>query len=233
MKMRQFALRDRSALASSKRTAARVVLAALTTSAGLSASANADVLHETFNTGIPSTWQVHDYLADEFSSSSSITWGTTSPETYGNYTGGDGLAAMADSDSAGDEIEYDIGLITPMMHLPTESGLTLSYLTNYQNMAGSDFADTDINTGSGWVTLLSWNQDHGDSFHNPIGELVTIPLDDYAGQNVQFRFHYYDPNQNDWNWYWQLDNVTVTPTPGTGAILMLAASTLARRRRTK
>lgn len=208
-------------------------LAACVAVGASSSPVHADILSESFDAGIPSTWRVDDYRVDEFSSSSSISWGVTSAVTYGNYTGGTGLAAMADSDSAGEGIEYDIGLVTPLVHLPSESGLTLSYLANYQNMAGSDFADTDVNDGSGWVTLLSWNEDHGDSFCNPIGELVTIPLDAFAGRDVQFRFHYYDPNENDWNWYWQIDNVTVTPTPGTGAVLVLAATVLARRRRTR
>ncbi|MGE3109434.1 MAG: choice-of-anchor J domain-containing protein [Phycisphaerales bacterium] len=206
-------------------------IAVMTGAMWLGGEARADVLNENFNAGIPAAWTIEDYQPG----GSALTWGLTSPMTYDNYTGADGTAAMADSDSPGDGIEYDIALLTPHLLLPSESGLTLSYLSNYQNLAGSDFADLDIRlvgSESGtWINLLRWNEDHGDSFGNPIGEPVVVALDDFAGQEVQFRFHYYDPNENDWNWYWQVDNVVVTPAPAAGAVGVLGLGAMMRRRR--
>jgi len=223
------AVRDGCAHRSHLRCASLGALALLAAPALL----QADLLHENFDGGIPPSWSVEDYHLAKFDTPSSISWGMTNPATYANYTGGSGGAAMADSDSLGDGGEYDIALLTPWISLPNEPGLSLSFISNYQNMANSDFADVDIRVGAHgiWTTLQSWNEDHGDSFRQPIGEAVTLPLDAYAGSDVQFRFHYYDPNVNDWNWYWQVDNVVVTPAPGAGALALMATGLLARRRR--
>jgi MYXO-CTERM domain-containing protein len=191
------------------------------------AAANADVLRESFDNGIPSSWSRQDYR----STGSSIAWGVNTDTGRGNYTGGAGRAAMADSDFAGDGIEFDIALLTPTMHLPARGDLALTFQANYQNFAGSDFADVDLDAGSGWVNLLRWNEDHGDSFFQPIGENVSLDLGAYAGSDVRVRFHYYDPGTSDWDWYWQVDNVTVTPAPGSFALGLLGAIMIAPRRR--
>lgn len=208
-------------------------IASLGVGAIAASSAHADILRENFNAGLPASWSLVDYRPLQMGESSAFNWGVTSSDTYDNYTGGDGLAAMADSDTPGDGIEYDVALLTPRLSLPSEQGLTLSFLSNYQNLAGSDFADIDVRVGESeaWINLLRWNEDHGDSFGNPIGEEVVLSLDQFAGQDVQFRFHYYDPNDNDWNWYWQVDNLVVTPAPGAGALGAIAAAGLMRRRR--
>ena len=227
MKTRYGSRRDRRAVVLARSLSLLAGLAG----AGVS-TAYADVIREDFSSGIPSSWTHVDYR-QHTSAPSGIAWGITSPSTYDNYTGGEGLAAMADSDSAGDGVGYDIGLLTPRVSLPNEAGLTASFISNYQNMAHSDFADVDIRVGDSdvWTTLMRWNEDHGDSFRNRSGELVELNLDAFAGQDVQFRFHYYDPNMNGWNWYWQVDNFIVTPAPGAATLGVLAATTLLRRRR--
>src|SRR5882672_11397155 len=113
------------------KTAVAVVSGVLLAAGG---SASAQVLIENFEGGIPAAWHVEDYRPG----GSGITWGVNTDTGRGNFTNGAGLAAMADSDAAGDGVEYDIGLITPVLHLPSASGLVLTYTSNYQNFRATD-----------------------------------------------------------------------------------------------
>jgi hypothetical protein len=196
---------------------------------GGTGTARADILSESFESGIPLTWSIEDYQ----SGGSGIMWQRSSDTGRGNYTGGTGLAAMADAASGGDGIEFDIALLTPLFRVPTGGDAELRFIANYQNFAGHDFAEVDIDAsgGGGWINLLSWNEDHGDSFFRPIGEAVSLSLDAWAGEDVRIRFHYFDPGVSDWDYYWQIDDVVVTPAPGAGVIAVLGAGLLSARRR--
>ena len=177
--------------------------------------------YEDFEGGIPGSWSVID------NAGGGVVWMTNADWGDGNYTNGSGLAAEVNSDSAG-TAEFDTELVTHSFVVPAGSALELT--ANYMNFAYLDFFDIDINVGSGWVNLLSWNEDHGGFFSTP-GEDISIDLSGYAGNSANVRFHYYDPNSFDWDWYVQIDNVAVTPAPSALALLGLGGLAAARRRR--
>jgi hypothetical protein len=172
------------------------------------------ILSEDFNSGIPATWSVVD------AEGNGVVWTDLAGTGDSNYTGGSGDAATVNSDNFFNT-EFDTSLISPSFSLVGLSFAHLSYLANYQNLAGLDFLDVDITTNSGaiWTNLLSWNEDHGGFFSTP-GELVNIDLSAYIGESdVQLRWRYYDPNTGDWDWYAQIDNVSVVPEPSTMLLL--------------
>ena len=177
--------------------------------------------YEDFEGGIPGSWSVID------NAGGGVVWMTNADWGDGNYTNGSGLAAAVNSDTAG-TAEFDTELVTHSFVVPSGSALELT--ANYMNFAYLDFFDIDINVGSGWVNLLSWNEDHGGFFSTP-GEDISIDLSGYAGNSANVRFHYYDPNSFDWDWYVQIDNVAVTPAPSALALLGLGGLAAARRRR--
>jgi len=163
---------------------------------------------ETFEAGVPpADWAVID------NAGSGCVWATNLDFDlrFDNFTGGDGLCAMCDSDACGSGVYLDTELVTHSFVVP--AGSTLEYDANYNDLSSTagDLADSDINVGAGWVNLLSWNEDHGANYALP-GEHVSIDLSAYAGELVQLRFHYWDNSGTGWDWYWQVDNVEVTGT---------------------
>lgn len=193
-----------------------VTVAAIAAAAG---AAFGQAFSEDFEGGLGG-WTVVD------NAGTGIVWKTSSAYGDGNYTNGSGLAAMVDSDEFPGE--FDTELVSHTFTVP--AGASLNFTANYQNFAGLDFLDVDINAGAGWVNLLRWNEDHG-GFYAPPGEDVSLDLSAYGGSNAQIRFHYYDPNSGDWDWYVQVDNVVVTPAPGALALLGLGGLAATRRRR--
>ncbi len=164
------------------------------------------ILEESFEGGTfpPAGWNVID------NEGTGVVWQFAADYGDGNYTS-TGEAATVNSDASG-VAEFDTELWTPEIDVAGKSDLYVQYTANYQNLAGLDFLDLDISTdgGTSWVTLLSWNEDHGGFFAQP-GELVTIPLDAaVAGaSSMILRWRYYDPNTDDFDWYAQIDDVIV------------------------
>lgn len=160
-----------------------------------------------FDTGISQSWTVVD------NAGTGVVWSSIAgSEIGGNFTGGSGDAATANSDAAA-FVEFDTELHSNSFSLVGFTGATLEYLVDYQNLASLDFLNLDISTdgGSSWATVLSWNEDHPvGGLLNAAGELVSIDLTHYAGEaDVKLRWHYFDPNSGDWDWYAQIDNVSL------------------------
>jgi len=161
------------------------------------------LLNENFNAGMPAGWTVVDNQAN------GVTWQVPA-QGGGNYTGGTGGAAGANSDWWG-PADFDTELRTPAI---TGFGpnVVLTYKVNYQNYAFLDFLDVDVSVdgGSSWATVLSWNEDHGGFYGSP-GVQVALDLDPFVAGYSSFmvRWHYYDPNSGDWDWYAQVDDVMI------------------------
>jgi hypothetical protein len=161
------------------------------------------LLTEDFNAGFPAGWSVVD------NAGTGLVWEV--PQAFeGNYTGGTGDAAGASSDGFG-PADFDTELRTPTI---TGFGpnVVLTYTANYQNFANFDFFDVDVSTDGGlnWVTVLSWNEDHG-GFFGPPGEQVALNLDPFVAAATEFivRWRYYDPTTFDFDWYVQIDDVMI------------------------
>jgi hypothetical protein len=154
---------------------------------------------EDFEAGVPPTgWTMVDNVVG-----GGAYWSDNVMFGEGNYTGASGNCAMCDSDWFGSGIYLDTELISPSFVVG--AGAALDYDTAYSDLlTGHDYADTDINVGAGWVTLLSWDADYLGPQH------VTLDLSAYTGQTAQIRFHYYDNNATGWDWYWQVDHVVVS-----------------------
>ena len=176
-------------------------------------------LSENFNgaTFPPAGWSVVDDAGN------GVVWTNVAGSgESGNFTGGTGDAASVSSDKFG-TAEFDTSLISPA--ITVTGGETLSYVANYQNLAGSDFLDVDISVDGGtWTNVLSWNEDHG-SFRATPGEAVSLDLTGFlaGASSYQLRWHYYDPNTNDFDWYAQIDDVNVggcSPDPSVGGLLV-------------
>lgn len=152
----------------------------------------------------PTGWNVTDVAGN------GVVWDLSSAWGDGNYTGGSGDAADANSDAFG-IMDFDTILTTPSINVADLPAQTLTYLANYQNYAFLDYLDLDINVdGDGWVNVLRWNEDHGSQYSLP-GESVTVDLSTYltGATSFQLRWHYYDPHPNDWDWYAQVDDVKI------------------------
>lgn len=188
----------------------------------------APIFLEDFNSGIPGNWVVTDNAVGGLTTVWSDLVGCGE---FGNFTGGTGGVACVSTDSLGADVEVDTELISPLIDLTAFPGASLSYVANYQNLAGSDFLDVDVSTngGSSWTNLLRWNETHG-AFHSTSGELVVLPLDAYVGHTINLRWYHYDPNESDWNWYAQIDDVVVdaeTAVPEPASLGMLATGLIA------
>ncbi|MEM0941528.1 MAG: choice-of-anchor D domain-containing protein [Bacteroidota bacterium] len=162
------------------------------------------ILEERFESGVfpPAEWQVID------NEGTGLIWGLAADADESNYTS-TGEAATVSSDDFG-QAEHDTELRTPSINIEGKSDLFIQYSANYQNFADRDFLDLDVSIdgGDSWITILSWNEDHGSFFSAP-GELVTLSLDEFVtgASSMILRWRYYDPNTGDFNWYAQIDDV--------------------------
>ncbi|HEY9046200.1 MAG TPA: S8 family serine peptidase [Ohtaekwangia sp.] len=165
----------------------------------------ASLLEENFEDASfpPSGWSVVD------NAGTGVAWAFAADYGESNYAG-TGEAATASSDAFG-SAEFDTELITPTISTAGYKNIAVQYNANYQNFAGLDFLDLDIQVdGGSWTTVLSWNEDHG-ILREPSGEFVTVSLAAFTNNASSFRlrWHYYDPNTDDFDWYAQIDDVVI------------------------
>ncbi|MGH9436690.1 MAG: choice-of-anchor J domain-containing protein, partial [Terriglobia bacterium] len=175
---------------------------------------------EDFNEGEfpPTGWTVTN---DVFGSN--VVWIPVSQNTYntGNFTGGTGNAADADSNAAGTAVgSYDTSLISP----PISTALVgqspvLYFRENFQVYSGNEAFDVDISTDGGntWTTVNHQTNACGGRYTLP-GCQEQLNLGSYVSgaENFQLRFRYYNL-LSDFDWYVQVDDVSIgicTPVPG-------------------
>lgn len=184
---------------------------------------NAQILfQENFDTGIPGTWAITDFLGD------GSTWqGTTNGYGGGGFDFLDGTEfAIVDSDSDGNGIDMVETLTSPVfdgtLYGPTvflEFDHYFRFLT-----AGSDFATVEVFDGATWQLVATFQDQSYGAWNAP--DQQSIDISAYSNPNMQIRFHFDD--NNTWAWYWAVDNVVVlAPVPDdAGAVAILNASAL-------
>ncbi|MDN5856808.1 MAG: carboxypeptidase-like regulatory domain-containing protein, partial [Actinomycetia bacterium] len=131
----------------------------------------------------------------------------------GNYTGGSGDAADADSNNtniSGDP--YDTRLITPPIAVAdVGTSPVVNFLENYIDIGNDDAADVDISTDGGatWTTVLHQTTDCGSLYGLP-GCSKSLDLTSYlsGATSFQLRFRYYNLTGG-WDWYWQVDDISI------------------------
>ncbi len=163
------------------------------------------LIQETFEAWSPSGWDV-------INNGGACSWTSTELTGRSNTTGGSGYAATADSDLCGNGTTMDTELRTSVLDFSQAQTAELSFFASYRDNlpGGGDYFDVDISTdgGSGWITLLHWDENHSPA--GP-GEAVSLNLDSYLGsEGTILRFHYVSP---DWTWYIQVDDVHLSVSP--------------------
>ncbi|TQV89263.1 carboxypeptidase regulatory-like domain-containing protein [Aliikangiella coralliicola] len=164
-----------------------------------------------------------DFIADGWQSvdenSSGQSWGSTT-SGRDNVTGGEGEAALIDSDAAG-SVTIDTSLVSPTLAVASLNGTTLSYLANFQTSSAKDNFDLDIRTDDSerWQNIIAWTGNHGE-FAGP-GELVNLDIASHLDgvTNFQLRWHYYNADDE---WFAQVDDVSLghtCVTDGAGSLV--------------
>lgn len=167
-------------------------------------------------------WQPVDWYIKK--NSGNCVWESNNSTGLPNYTGGEGLCAVADSDWCGEGNTMDTELWTPSFSIPYSSYATLcqpygsfppyatvatlNFKANYKDAApyqGDDFSvDISKDGGFSWENLLFWNESHSPSGG---GEIVYIDLTPFSGvTNAIIRFVY---KALDWFWWAEVDDVEI------------------------
>jgi uncharacterized repeat protein (TIGR01451 family) len=158
------------------------------------------ILEEDFESWPPAGWTIVNNGGD-------CVWEGTAVTGRSNYAGGDGQAAVADSDWCGFDGTMDTELRTPTMDLASHGGGTLDFIAAYNWWSGDECFEVDVSSdgGASWANLLRWTEDH--DAYGP-GESVSLDLTPYASNSVVVRFHYDAPG---WQFYAEVDQVRVLP----------------------
>ncbi|MFK5581856.1 cell wall-binding repeat-containing protein [Serinicoccus sp. LYQ131] len=155
-----------------------------------------DGLSETFDDGVtPSGWSVEDGVGN------GQVWAFDDPAGRGNMTGGEGGAAIVDSDFYGPEGTQDTSLVSPVVDLGAESAPSVTFSHSFEQW-DAEVADVDLSIDGGdtWTTVASYTTPQP-------GVTRTIPLPTAANQTeVRLRWHYHDAA---WALWWQVDDVLI------------------------
>ncbi len=154
-------------------------------------------------------------------SGSPVVWNTNVSWQDGNYTGGSGMAATADSNQAyllyGYSGIYDTSLVSkpiPVAGLPVNP--VLHFLLNYQEFSGNDALDLDIDVdGTGWTHVAHITSNYGALYSglggSAGGATYMVGLAPYiptGAQSIRLRWHYYDSVSGS-DWYAQVDDAMI------------------------
>ena len=155
-------------------------------------------LTENFDTGIPVTWTITDYLTD------GLTWKGTTGGYGGNYLDGTEFA-IVDSDADGNGIEMIEDLTSPVFDPGAPATLLLEFDHYFRSLNTLDTGKVEVFDGTSWVTVATYVGVNYGAWAAP--DQPSINITAYANPNMQIRFHYDD--NNSWAWYWSIDNVRV------------------------
>lgn len=160
-----------------------------------------------------------------------------------NFTKGTGVIAVADPDEWDDLGDpeslgtYNTYLVTPVLDISSVPAGMLSVKFD----SSWDFEDTqtaviDVDYGSGWVNVLTWESDtNSPNFHGTnYNETVLLALNNPPGATTA-RVRFGLINATD-DWWWAVDNIRIgiIPEPGSAllaCVAMVGLGLLSARRR--
>lgn len=124
-----------------------------------------------------------------------------------NHAGGDGFAAIADSDDCGSGTTMDTALVSPAF--PASAASTVDFVLAYNDLGSTDQFDVEVSDDGGttWTSVQSYTSDVDP--YGP-GAPQSIDLSAYDGSTIQVRFRY---TSGSWNWFAVVDQVELTGTP--------------------
>lgn len=159
------------------------------------------LLNETFDsTSTPAGWSV---LALD---GTSALWRFDNPNTndWGNWTGGNGNFAIADSDFAG-SVQMNTDLRSPVLDCSNMETVTLQFKSDY-DVYNSALAEVRLRIdGGAWQTV--WQRTALD--WGPLTYTLDLTALVLGQSSVEIAFHY----EAFWDWYWQIDDVKVYGQP--------------------
>lgn len=196
---------------------------------------------ETFDSGIPASWSIHDNFPIPGSPDySAVPWTVNTIEGMANYTNGTPTLA-ATASSYNHPGQYDVSLITPSFVLNAgPDGRTLRYDINYQHADAFEAFDTNISINGGdWITMVHDTSSLGPAYSTGpprVSRFVDLSFYGAAvGDSARVEFRYYSiyllPMVR--NQYVEIDNVqipTPVPEPGTWALLGIVGGGVGWRR---
>ncbi|MFK8016298.1 MAG: trypsin-like peptidase domain-containing protein [Gammaproteobacteria bacterium] len=112
--------------------------------------------------------------------------------------------AIVDSDQHGSGTTMDEGLISPPTNVTGFESVLLEFVHDFNHYSGgqSERGDVEVRsaqTAGTWVNVATFAD--GDT-----SGAVSIDVTDYAGDDLQVRFHYYNAS---YEWWWAVDDVTL------------------------
>lgn len=146
-------------------------------------------------------------------SGSPVVWQANTAWGEGNYTGGAGKAAAADSNLAYPYMgTYDTSLVTPPINVSDlGSDLTLHFLLNYQQYQSSALdVDISLDGAKTWTTVQHITSNQGTIYGLP-GASDQIDLAKYiptGTKTFELRWRYYDLGAG-FDWYAQVDSIGI------------------------
>ncbi len=150
-------------------------------------------LNESFDSGIPATWNVVDNTGN----------GAWQGVTDYNSNTLDGTPfAIIDSDSAG-SVALDTELTSPAVDVSAAAAVILSFDHYLKIYSGNEIADVDVYDGTQWVNVYTSSSTVG-AWGAPDHQSIDVTA--YKNANFQVRFHYYNAN---YDWYWAVDNISI------------------------
>ncbi|MEJ5308968.1 MAG: carboxypeptidase regulatory-like domain-containing protein [Anaerolineae bacterium] len=149
----------------------------------------------------------------------SCTWQSGAIADYGNYTGGDGNYADANSDACGPGTTMNTDLISPPFDASGLTQVNLAFAYDYNNYTSGEVAAVDVSPDNGatWVNIVTWGTDQ----RGPATFTQDVTAILGGSTQARVRFHYYAPS---WDWWWQVDNVVlgnpVCNAPASGGLVV-------------
>lgn len=203
---------------------------------------------ETFEGGIPASWEIHDNFPIPGSPDySAVPWTVNTAEGMLNYTNGGGATGTgtaATASSYNHPGQYDVSLITPLFTIAPGApfGDNLRYTINFQRVDAFEAFDTNLSIDGGdWITMVHDTSSLGPSYGTGAPKVTrTIDLGFFGvvpGDSLRVEFRYFStyllPMVR--NQYVEIDNVEFpavpVPEPVSAWSLLASVGLLARRAR--